>query len=187
MKDIKRVLSITLIFVITLSEGVNVVQSIKSNSKISLTASSSTSWNFSDTTFRNLGTITRAYTINNLRLHAQSDKSMQIKQESASVNGQSFSYGLVLGGSGAPNYRSVSFENSGTSTVKITARSSGTTSRTIILTDIYKKQLGSISFGTSASLNSAVINFTGTVFIYSSDSSITLYKIQVDSNSSSSS
>jgi hypothetical protein len=136
--------------------------------------------------FRNLGTITRALNVNNLRFHAKSDKSMQIKSSQVNVGGTNFYYALSLGGTGEPVARSVSFETSGTSTIKVTARSTGA-NRNLIIADIYKKKLGQITFGSNAELKSTTINFSGTVFLYSENSNIDLYKIQVDTSGNSSS
>ena len=73
-----------------------------------------------------------------------------------------------------------------TSTIKVTGRSTGN-NRNLIITDIYKKKLGQITFGSNAELKSTTINFTGTVFLYSENSNIDIYKIQIDTNSISSS
>ena len=140
MKTSNKSLSLLLILILTLSEGIHKVETLKLSSKVSLsTTGTSTSWNFGDMSFRSLGTITRAYAINNLKFHAQSDKSMQIKSSEVNVGGTNFYYALSLGGSGEPVARSVSFETSGTSTVKVTGRSTGG-NRNLLLTDIKKKK-----------------------------------------------
>ncbi|MBR1445410.1 MAG: RICIN domain-containing protein, partial [Firmicutes bacterium] len=111
---------------------------------------------------------------------------MQVKSESATVGSNSFKYALALGGTGTATYRSVSFECNGQATVKITGRSSGSSSRKLVIADINGKELGSVTLGSTAELATATINYSGTVFIYSAGSGINLYKIQVDSKSSSS-
>ena len=73
-----------------------------------------------------------------------------------------------------------------TSTIKVTGRSTGN-NRNLIITDIYKKKLGQITFGSNDELKSTTINFTGTIFLYSENSNIDIYKIQIDTNSISSS
>ena len=186
MKNSNQFFSLILIFILTLSEGIHKVETLKLSSKVSLSTTGSTSWNFGDMDFRNLGTITRALNVNNLRFHAKSDKSMQIKSSQVNVGGTNFYYSLSLGGTGEPVARSVSFETSGTSTIKVTARSTGA-NRNLIIADIYKKKLGQITFGSNAELKSTTINFSGTVFLYSENSNIDLYKIQVDTSGNSSS
>ena len=98
MKNSNKFISLLLILLLTLSDGIQKVETLKLSSKVSLTGTVSTSWNFSDITFRNLGTITKAITINNLRFHAKSDKSMQIKSSEVNVGGTNFYYTLSLGG-----------------------------------------------------------------------------------------
>ena len=110
MKTSNKSLSLLLILILTLSEGIHKVETLKLSSKVSLSTTGSTSWNFGDMDFRNLGTITRALNVNNLRFHAKSDKSMQIKSSEVNVGGTNFYYALSLGGSGEPVARSVSFE-----------------------------------------------------------------------------
>lgn len=148
--------------------------------------SSTTSWNMSNSSFRGLGDITSNKTVDGLTLVANSSKTMTVKKEDASVNGNSFSYALALGGSGSTSYRAVSFNTSGKSTIKVTARSSGSSTRTLNVTDSNGKVLGTIDCGSDAALGSVTINYSGKVYIYSAGSGINIYKVQVDSSRSSS-
>ena len=52
-------------------------------------ADSSTSWNFGNTNFNNLGTITVNTGVNNLGLYASQSKPMSIVSDSQSLNGTS--------------------------------------------------------------------------------------------------
>ncbi len=144
-------------------------------------AASSTSWNMGNTGFKSLGTIKSNTTVDGLTLLANSSKTMQVKSESATVNGTSFKYALALGGSGSTSYRALSAKVSGTSTIKITARSSGSETRKLDITDSKGKVLATISCGSSAALGTATINYSGNIYIYSENSGINIYKVQIDS------
>lgn len=144
-------------------------------------AASSTSWNMGNTGFKSLGTIKSNTTVDGLTLLANSSKTMQVKSESATVNGTSFKYALALGGSGSTSYRALSAKVSGTSTIKITARSSGSETRKLDITDSKGKVLATISCGSSATLGTATINYSGNIYIYSENSGINIYKVQIDS------
>ena len=83
-------------------------------------AATSTSWNFKNTNFKNLGTIKSTVTVDNLTLTANSSKTMQVKSNSVSVSGTSYTHCLALGGGGTTTYRSVKVPVSGASTIKVT-------------------------------------------------------------------
>lgn len=59
------------------------------------------SWNFSDTYFRNLGTISSTTTVNNLKLIANSSKTMSVIKSPQTLNGTTYNYCLALGGGGS--------------------------------------------------------------------------------------
>lgn len=156
----------------------------------SITANAATqaSWNFKNSNFKNLGTISATTTVDGLGLIATSSKTMVVKAESANVNNTDYTYCLALGGTGSVNYRSVKVPVSGSDTIKVVLRSSGTTDRSLVVADSKGNQLGTINASSSASLGT--YNYSGSsgyVYLYSADSGINIYKIQVDSNSSSSS
>lgn len=185
MKRFKKPISMVISLMLAMSSAVCAVEMTVAPA-VMAAESTSVSWNFGNTNFKNLGTITKAFTVDGLRFHSKADKPMTIKAEDATVGSNTFKYALNLGGSGAATYRSVSFENSGSATVKITARSTGSSSRTLVLADIKGNKLGSVTVGSAAELASTTINYTGTVFVYSSNSAINIYKIQVDSKGSTS-
>ena len=143
--------------------------------------SSSTSWNMSNSSFRNLGTISSDVSVEGIKLHATSAKTMEVKAEEVSVNGYDFTYCLALGGGGSTDYRSLSTNISGTSTVKITARSSGTSVRTLNIADKNGKVLGTVSCGSQAALGSVTLDYSGEIYIYSAGSGINIFKVQIDS------
>ncbi len=151
-----------------------------SGSSSDSSSSSSTSWNMGNSSFKNLGTISSNVTVDGLTLKANSSKTMQVKAENVTVDGTDYGYCLALGGGGSTSYRSVSASVSGTSTVKVTARSSGSSTRTLNIADANGNVLGTISCGSSAALGSVTVNYTGDLYIYSAGSGINIYKVQID-------
>ncbi len=143
-------------------------------------------WDFNDIEFRSLGIITKKIIIKNLTLIANDEKPMKINSKKVKVNGTIFQNALSLGGKGNPFIRSISFENNSTSKIKIIARSTGTnTNRNLLITDINQNKLGSLSFTSTAELKFLPINFKGSIFLYSENSNIDIYQIQLEYNSTS--
>ncbi len=154
---------------------------INSDNNVAKAASTSVSWNFSDTYFRNLGTISSTTTVNNLKLIANSSKTMSVIKSPQTLNGTTYNYCLALGGGGSMSYRAFSMGVSGTSTIKITAKSSGTTTRNLIAVNDSGTQVGNISFSSALETKSITIKGTGNLYFYSAGSGINVYKVQVDS------
>ena len=134
---------------------------INSDNNVAKAASTSVSWNFSDTYFRNLGTISSTTTVNNLKLIANSSKTMSVIKSPQTLNGTTYNYCLALGGGGSMSYRAFSMGVSGTSTIKITAKSSGTTTRNLIAVNDSGTQVGNISFSSALETKSITIKGTG--------------------------
>lgn len=141
---------------------------------------SSKSWNMSNTEFRGLGTISSSTVIDGLNLIATYDKTMRVTTSNATVGDSVFQYALSLEGSGSASYRSVALKVSGTSTFKITAKSSGSDTRILKAVDVSGTELASLSFSSAASLHSFTITKDTTVYLYSAGSGIYIYKIQLD-------
>lgn len=158
-----------------------------SNSGSTSTTTSSKSWNMSDTNFRSLGTINSTKTIDGLKLVATSSKTMSVTSSAASLNGTTYNYCLALGGAGSTSYRAAAVSVSGTSKIKVTAKSSGTATRTLAFVNDSGQQIGTMSCGASLSTGEVSVTGTGTIYIYSTGSGINIYKIQVDSTGSGSS
>lgn len=149
-------------------------------------AGSSTSWNFKNSNFKSLGTISSSKTVDGLGLIATSSKTMSVKAENVTVSGTSYTHCLALGGSGSTSYRAVKIPVSGNDTIKVTLRSSGSSSRTLAVADQNGRQVGTITAPTSAATNSfSYSGSAGYVYLYSTNSGINIYKIQVDSYGSS--
>lgn len=147
----------------------------------------STSWNFKNSGFKDLGTISSTTTVDSLTLTATSEKTMSVKANSQTVGDVEYTYCLSLEGSGNLNYRNVKIPVNGASTVKVTLMSSGSNARSLVVADGNGTQLTTLNAGTSASTEE--YNYTGSagyVYLYSSGSGINIFKIQVDDNSGSS-
>lgn len=146
----------------------------------------STSWNFKNSNFKNLGTISSTKTVDGLGLIATGSKTMSVKAESVTVSGTSYTYALALGGAGSTSYRAVKVPVDGNSTIKVVLRSSGSSTRKLVVANSGGKQLGTISAASTASLGTySYSGSAGSIYLYSAGSGINIYKIQVDSVGSS--
>ena len=146
--------------------------------------SSSTTWNFDDENFKNLGTITSSSTINDLTLNATKDQYMQIKENNVTVDSTEYNYCLSLEGAGTTDYRSVKVPVSEDSTIKVIADSE--TDSTLEIYDDFGNKLSSFYPTTTAQQYS--YDYKGqsdSLTLMSTDSNINIYKIQVDSPSNS--
>ena len=144
---------------------------------------SSKSWNFKENGFTSLGTINSTKTIDGLTLIATSSKTMSVVNNVQKVDGIEYTYALSLGGGGNTSYRAVKVPVTGNDVIKVVLKSTGSSERTLIVADKSGNKLGTMKAGTSASLGT--YNYsgdTGYVYLYSSNSGINLYNIQVDSN-----
>ena len=108
---------------------------VLAGSPMTAKASASTLWNFKNTGFKNLGTISSTVTVDNLSLIATSSKTMSVIANSQTVDGTAYTYALALGGSGSTSYRAVKVPVSGTDTIKVTCMSSGSAARTLVVAD----------------------------------------------------
>lgn len=177
---LKKILSISL--------AIALVFSVFAFSPKTTVFADSVSWNFKDTNFKNLGTISSTVTVDNLTLVATSSKTMQVKEQDAEVNGTEFTYCLALGGTGCTTYRAVKVPVSGASTLKITMESSGSSTRYLVVADASGNELTQLTATSDASLQTySYTGSSGYIYLYSAGSGINIFKIQVDSKSSSSS
>lgn len=147
----------------------------------------STSWNFKDNAFKNLGTIRSTTTVNNLTLIATQEKTMSVIPDSQTVDGTLYTYCLSLEGSGSKDYRCVKVPIAGASTVKVTLKSSGNNERSLVIADQNGTQLTTLTAESTATTKSYNYNgAAGYLYLYSANSGILLYKIQLDLKSGSS-
>ena len=155
---------------------------------LSANAATQNSWNFKNSNFKKLGTIKSSTTVDGLGLMATSSKNMKVKAESVTVDGTAYTYCLALSGTGTPSYRSVKVPVSGSDTIKVVLRSSGSSTRNLIVADSNGKKLGTIAANKTASLGTySYSGSKGYIYLYSENSGINIYKVQVDSKGSSSS
>ncbi len=143
----------------------------------------SVSWNFKNTGFKDLGTLTSTVTVDGLTMIATSEKPMSVIADSQTVNGTAYPYCLSVGGGGSTSYRAVKIPVSGTDVIKVTLRSTGSSSRSLIIADASGNTLGTITAPVSADLGTySYSGSAGYLYLYSSNSNINIYKIQVDSS-----
>lgn len=148
----------------------------------------STSWNFKTTNFKDLGKISSSKTVDNLGLIATSSKKMSVTKNSQTLDGTEYTYCLALGGTGAISHRAVKVPVNGASTIKVTLMSSSSSSRKLVIADQKGSQLTTLAADKKISMKS--YNYTGSkgyIYLYSANSGINIFKIQVDDNSNSSS
>lgn len=138
-------------------------------------------WNFGSSSFVNLGTVSSATTVDDLTINATSAKTVKVSTSGAyTVNGTSYSTMLALGGGGATGYRSVAFNVSGPCTIKVVGKSSGSTTRTLAVSD-GTNEIGTMSQTSTLAENSySYTGGAGTIYLYSKGSGINLYEISVN-------
>ena len=148
------------------------------------TTTSSTTWSFDDENFKNLGTITKSSTINDLTLYATNSQYMEIKENSVTVDSEEYNYCLSLEGEGSTYYRSLEVPVSDDSTLKVIANSE--TDSTLAICDSDGNKLSEFYPSTTAQQFS--YDYKGSsnsLYLMSEDTNINIYKIQVDSPSNS--
>lgn len=152
------------------------------NEKQAVLATVSKSWNMGNTEFKNLGTLSSTVTIDGLKLIATNDRTMSVIPSNVIYDSTEYKYALSTGGGGTSSYRSASMDISGQSTLKLTARSSGSDTRTLLVVNSSGTVLGSMEC--SSSVSRGVINITGshTIYIYSEKNGIYIYKFQLDTD-----
>ena len=123
---------------------------------LSANAATQNSWNFKNSNFKKLGTIKSSTTVDGLGLMATSSKTMTVKAESVTVDGTAYTYCLALSGTGTTSYRSVKVPVSGSDTIKVVLRSSGSSTRNLIVADSNGKKLGTIAANKTASLGTYI-------------------------------
>lgn len=149
-------------------------------------AGTSTSYNFSNTEFKSLGTINSTKTVGGLTFVATSSKTMKVASNKATVDGYSFKYALSLGGTGDKYGRAVRVPVTGASTIKVTLKSGGSDTRKLTVATSGGNTLTTMDATSTAATKS--YNYTGNsgyILLYSKNSNINLYKIQVDTASTS--
>lgn len=139
------------------------------------------SWNFKDSVFNKLGTLTTTKTVENLILLSTQEKPMKVAVDNQTLGGEKFTHSLQLSGQGQIGYCSVKVPVSDVGTIKIVMKSSGATKRTLVVADKTGKQWTTLTADTTIASKSYNYNGIGDfLYLYSSNSGIHLYKIQVE-------
>ncbi|WP_022749399.1 right-handed parallel beta-helix repeat-containing protein [Lachnobacterium bovis] len=144
-------------------------------------SNNSISWNFKDNNFKYLSNISNNTTIENLTLLANATKNMSVVPETINIDSVDYTYALALRGTGSIKYRAVKFLVNGPCTIKAVIRSSGATQRQLVVANNSGKKLGTLNATTTGNL--ATYNYSGNkgyIYLYSNNSDVHLYKIQVD-------
>lgn len=155
------------------------INSLVSSGSGSTTGTNKT-WNFSNSAFTGLGTISSSTTVDSLGLNATTDKYLEVKSNSQTLSGTTYSYCLALGGAGSIQSRSVAIPVSGNCTITVIGKSSGTDTRTLAVANASGTTLGTLS--ESSTISSQTYTYTGqagTIYLYSLASGINLYSIAV--------
>ncbi|MCI5604917.1 MAG: RICIN domain-containing protein [Clostridia bacterium] len=150
------------------------------SSDVTVITGTNKDWNMGSSLFSGLGTISSSTTVDELTLTATSAKTMKVSTSGElTVNGTSYSAFLALGGSGNTSYRSMKFDVAGPCTIKVIAKSSGSSDRTLAVSN-GSDVLGTITAPTT--LAEGTYSYTGgagTIYIYSQNSGINVYDISV--------
>lgn len=130
MKTIKQVLLV--LFSAILMVGMTLAEM----SSLKVDASITVSWNFKNSSFKNLGTISSTTTVDGLPLVATDSFTMQVKVKAATFSGTDDTYALALSGRGDQNGRAVKVPVSGNDVIKVSFQSAlSTDTRILIVVD----------------------------------------------------
>ncbi len=139
-------------------------------------------WNFSDAIFNSLGTITSNVTIDNMTILADAQNTVQVKENSRTLNGMKYDYCLSLKGKGNTDYRAVKIDVSGDCKINIAA-ASNTNSRELVIAKKDGTVVGTVPAGVELSMNSVeYIGDADSLYIYSEKDNVNIYEINVDYN-----
>lgn len=81
-------------------------------------------------------------------------------------------------------YRAVRVPVSGSTVLKITAKSTGSDTRTLLVVNDSGQQVGSIDVNGTLATGQVTINGNGNLYIYSKKNGINIYKMQIDTTGS---
>ncbi|WP_368394931.1 RICIN domain-containing protein [Streptococcus gallolyticus] len=183
MKKTKRVLSLMFSILLIVAMTLTGVSFLKADTDTQTT----TSWNFEDSNFKDLGTLSDTRTVDSLTLVATDSLPMQVKVKNVTLGDKSFTYALALNGKGDQNGRAVKVPVAANDVVKVTLQSSSSTeARTLILADSAGNQLSTMTADVTA--NTQSYTYTGSedaIWLYSQNSGIDLFEIEVESTETS--
>ncbi len=130
--------------------------------------------------FKENTTFTEDYQTGDFTIKATADKTVVISDDKASYGGENFSKRIDLKGSGLESYRSISFKVNQNVLIKVIGKG-GTTARELALSDGGGVPLSMQKFGSTAVLGEYTYetNSEKTLYLYSTNSGISIYKIEV--------
>ena len=145
-------------------------------------------WNFSNSIFNSLGTISTTKTINGLTINATSSGTVVIDASAQTIDNISFTHRLKLNGTGSANYRSLKFNIAGDCTIDIYLKSANSSeSRTLRIDYGAFNSSNNQSISATSSIAKRTISYTGnatTVYVYGTNGGVNLYGIRINYNSS---
>ncbi|WP_423831696.1 RICIN domain-containing protein [Streptococcus equinus] len=144
---------------------------------------SGSSWNFEGASFKDLGTITDAVTIDGLTLLATKEKPLEIKPKVVTVDGSDYSYALTLPAQGSKETQSAQVPVSGECTIKVTLQNASDNEQAnLAIADSQGQELTSLAAKSTASTESyAYSGGADNLYLYSKDSDIDVFKIELES------
>ena len=173
MKKKKQTLILLIVFAVTFS----IIAYTRTQSKAS---GITKTWNFSDSKFSNLNTITSVTSVDDLTFIATNSKPMKIKKSSQEFNNKTYTYALGLEGKGNTTYRAIKIPVNNASSIEVICSSSNDSVRPLALADAKGNELQTKeATGTLSKLSFTSINNNQYVYLYSKYSGINIYEITV--------
>ena len=149
-------------------------------------ADSSVAWNFSDSSFKDLGQLKSEKKIDGLTLLANEESSLSIKAEEANVSESNYTSALQLNATGSKDKASLKFSVSDNDVIKVVLKSTSQTNEGhLVLADSQGQDLTNLTAGVQAS--EATYTYSGEageLYLYAKDADLDLFSIQVGATSS---
>lgn len=149
-------------------------------------ADSSVAWNFSYSSFKDLGQLKSEKTIDGLALLANEELPLFIKAEEANVSESNYTSALQLIATGSKDKASLKFLVSDNDVIKVVLKSASQTDEGhLVLADSQGQDLTNLTVGVQAS--EATYTYSGEageLYLYAKDADLDLFSIQVGATSS---
>ena len=149
-------------------------------------ADSSVAWNFSDSSFKDLGQLKSEKKVDGLTLLANEESSLSIKAEEANVSESNYTSALQLNATGSKDKASLKFSVSDNDVIKVVLKSTSQTNEGhLVLADSQGQDLTNLTAGVQASeVTYTYSGEAGELYLYAKDADLDLFSIQVESTSS---
>lgn len=149
-------------------------------------ADSSVAWNFSDSSFKDLGQLKSEKKIDGLTLLANEESSLSIKAEEANVSESNYTSALQLNATGSKDKASLKFSVSDNDVIKVVLKSTSQTNEGhLVLADSQGQDLTNLTAGVQASeVTYTYSGEAGELYLYAKDADLDLFSVQVESTSS---